>query len=56
MKDYIVTWEETVRRGVSITAYSPKNALNKWRNGDYDPDRVEIFDSAGEHNVEVHEE
>ena len=53
MKEYIVTWKETVTRSVAIDAFSAGSALEKWKMGIYDTESIEIHDATGKHNVEV---
>ena len=57
MKNFIVTWSETVQRCVVIAAVSADCALEKWKHGiDYSSDDVQEIDSEEKFNVEVEEE
>ena len=55
MKNFEVTWTETVTRSVIIPAINADGALDKWRTGAYPPEDVEEGDSSGGYDVEVQE-
>ena len=55
MKDFTVTWTETVQRCVVISATCAECALDEWRKGSYPAESIEEVDCWGTAEVEVEE-
>ena len=57
-KQFEIRWEDRVERSVTINATSKKEALEKWRSGDYDTNKIEENDCqtiSENHEIEVDE-